>query len=177
MSIHREIERKYLVRGDAYRELATASSRVVQGYLSRTPRCTVRVRLRDNRGYLTIKGPSTADGLTRLEWEREIPPDEARQLLALCESGIIDKTRYLVPHGPLVIEVDVFHGPHEGLVLAEIELPPDLATPEHAPLDHTTPEHTTHVHAILDLPSWLGPEVTGDPHYYNAYLSTHPHPS
>ena len=157
MSIHREIERKYLVRGDDFRELATASSRVVQGYLCRAPHCTVRVRLRDNRGYLTIKGPSTEDGLARMEWEREIPPDEARQLLALCEPGIIDKTRYFVPHGSRVIEVDVFHGEHEGLVLAEIELPS---------------EHDDPV-----LPSWLGPEVTGDPRYYNAYLSTPPHPA
>ena len=155
MTAHREIERKYLVTGEAFREEAVASSRVTQGYLCSDPRRTVRVRIKDDRGYLTIKGESTADGLSRLEWEREIPLADAEQLLRLCEPGVIDKTRHLVPLGPHVVEVDVFHGDNDGLVLAEIELRSESDTPP--------------------LPSWLGREVTGDPRYYNAYLSRHPY--
>ena len=120
MTAHREIERKFLVTGEDFREEATSSSRVVQGYLSYVPERVVRVRLRDGRGYLTVKGESTADGLSRIEWEREIPAADAELLLRLCEPGVIDKTRHLVPLGAHTVEVDVFHGDKAGLVLAEI---------------------------------------------------------
>ena len=149
----REIERKFLVAGDFRREVSGASH-IIQGFLSSAPGRTVRVRIRDDRGYLTVKGP--ARGLTRFEWEKEIPADEARQLLALCEPGAIDKTRHLVPASDgHVWEVDEFHGDNEGLVVAEIEL---------------TSENESFVR-----PAWLGAEVTGDRRYYNSALTQCPY--
>ena len=149
----REIERKFLVAGD-FREEVSGAGRIVQGYLSSTPGRTVRVRIRDGRGYLTIKGP--ARGLTRFEWEKEIPADEAEQLLALCTEGVIDKTRHLVPASDgHVWEVDEFHGDNAGLVVAEIEL-----DSEDEPFVR---------------PAWLGAEVTGDRRYYNSSLMRRPY--
>jgi CYTH domain-containing protein len=126
----------------------------MQGYICADPDRTVRVRVRGDKGFLTIKGRSSADGLSRYEWEKEIPASEAVELMALCGSGVIDKTRYLVPFGRHTYEVDVFHGANEGLVLAEIELAEEQET--------------------FEKPSWLGEEVTGDPRYYNSMLSLHP---
>ena len=117
-----EIERKFLVKDERYRQQAHANSRIRQGYICSAHGRTVRVRIRDARGYLTIKGPSTNGGLTRYEFEKEITLDEAEHLMQLCEPGIIDKTRYLVKSGPHTFEVDEFHGENEGLVMAEIEL-------------------------------------------------------
>ena len=149
----REIERKFLVAGD-FRGEVSGASRIIQGFLSSAPGRTVRVRIRDDRGYLTVKGP--AQGLTRFEWEKEIPADEARQLLALCEPGAIDKTRHLVPAADgHVWEVDEFHGDNEGLVVAEIEL-----KAEDEPFVR---------------PAWLGAEVTGDRRYYNSSLTHCPY--
>lgn len=149
----REIERKFLVAGDFRREVSGAS-RIIQGFLSSVPGRTVRVRIRDDKGYLTVKGP--AQGLTRFEWEKEIPADEARQLLALCEPGAIDKTRHLVPAADgHVWEVDEFHGDNEGLVVAEIEL-----EAEDEPFVR---------------PAWVGEEVTGDRRYYNSSLTKSPY--
>jgi Uncharacterized protein conserved in bacteria len=149
----REIERKFLVAGDFRREVSGASH-IIQGFLSSAPGRTVRVRIRDDRGYLTVKGP--ARGLTRFEWEKEIPADEARQLLALCEPGAIDKTRHLVPASDgHVWEVDEFHGDNEGLVVAEIEL---------------TSENESFVR-----PAWLGAEVTDDHRYCNSALTRYPY--
>lgn len=149
----REIERKFLVAGD-FRMEVSGASRIIQGFLSSAPGRTVRVRIRDDRGYLTVKGP--AQGLTRFEWEKEIPADEARQLLALCEPGAIDKTRHLVPAADgHVWEVDEFHGDNEGLVVAEIEL-----EAEDEPFAR---------------PAWLGAEVTGDRRYYNSSLTHCPY--
>ncbi len=143
-----EIERKFLVAGD-FRGEASGASRIVQGFLSSAPGRTVRVRIRGDRGYLTVKGP--AQGITRFEWEKEIPADEAEQLLALCERGVIDKTRHLVPAPDgHVWEVDEFHGDNAGLVVAEIEL-----QAEDEPFVR---------------PAWLGGEVTGDRRYYNSML-------
>lgn len=143
-----EIERKFLVAGD-FRKEVSGSSRITQGFLNSAPGRTVRVRIRDDKGYLTVKGP--AQGLSRFEWEKEIPADEARQLLALCEPGAIDKTRHLVPAADgHVWEVDEFHGDNEGLVVAEIE----LATEDES----------------FVRPGWLGAEVTGDRRYYNSSL-------
>lgn len=148
-----EIERKFLVKGD-YKTAAYASSRVIQGYLSSVPERNVRVRLRDDKGYLTVKGKSNAAGTSRFEWEKEISGKEAEELLRLCEPGTIDKTRYLVKAGQHTFEVDEFHGENEGLTLAEIELNSEDENFEH--------------------PQWLGKEVTGDKRYYNSHLTKHP---
>lgn len=149
-----EIERKFRVVGD-FRHEARECERIVQGFLSSVPERTVRVRSQNGRGYLTIKGKGDSSGTTRYEWEREIPPDEADALLALCEPGIIDKTRYYVPVDGCVFEVDEFHGDNAGLIVAELEL--------------------AHADDPVPAPPWLGPEVTGDPRYYNAALKAHPY--
>ena len=149
-----EIERKFLVMG-SFREHATHHVRIVQGYLSSVPERTVRVRIKGDRGFLTIKGIGNTSGASRYEWEREIPVPEADQLLALCEPGVIDKIRYHVPAGSHTYEVDVFHGANDGLIMAEVE----LATEEQA----------------FERPAWLGAEVTGDPRYYNSALMKHPY--
>lgn len=149
-----EIERKFLVRGD-FKSQAFQSMQLTQGYLSSVPERTVRVRIKGNRGFLTIKGKSTASGISRYEWEKEIPCNEAQELLSLCEPGVIDKTRYLVQAGKHVFEVDEFYGENEGLVMAEVEL-----TTEDEPFER---------------PAWLGKEVTGDLRYYNAMLCRHPY--
>lgn len=148
-SMPQEIERKFLVKGD-FKSQAFQSVRITQGYLSSVPERTVRVRIKDRQGYLTIKGKSTASGVSRYEWEKEISCQEARELLLLCEPGMIDKTRYLVRMGKHVFEVDEFHGVNEGLVIAEIELSSEEET--------------------FEKPEWLGEEVTGDRRYYNARL-------
>lgn len=145
----REIERKFLVAGE-FRQEAADSFRLVQGYISADPDRTVRVRIKGDQGYLTIKGRSSADGLSRYEWEKEIPVEEARELMSLCGPGVIDKTRYLVPCGAHTFEVDEFYGSNQGLILAEIELADE--------------------HEVFQKPSWLGEEVTGDTRYYNSML-------
>ena len=151
----KEIERKFLVIDDGYRALAYDKSDILQGYICSGHGHTVRVRTRGDKGYLTIKGPST-DGISRFEWEKEISLDDARALFTLCGERI-EKTRYLVHNGKHVVEVDEFHGENEGLVFAEIEL--------------------TDVNEEFILPPYLGREVTGDKHYYNAYISRHPYPT
>lgn len=149
-----EIERKFLVAGD-YKSSAASSSRIVQGYISSGRGRTVRVRIRGDRGYLTIKGPSTDGGLSRYEWEKEIPLDDARDLMKLCDGGVIDKTRYLVSFGGHTFEVDEFYGDNKGLVVAEVE----LAAPDEP----------------FERPPFLGKEVTGDVRYYNAQLMRQPY--
>ena len=149
----KEIERKFLVSGE-FRQDSPESYRIMQGYICSDPDRTVRVRVRGDKGFLTIKGRSSEDGLSRYEWEKEIPVSEAFELMALCGSGVIDKTRYLVPFGKPTYEVDVFHGANEGLVLAEIELSDEQEA--------------------FEKPSWLGEEVTGEVRYYNSMLSLHP---
>lgn len=151
-----EIERKFLVTGE-YRSKAYAHSRIVQGYISSVRGRTVRVRIRDDKGYLTIKGASGASGLSRYEWEKEIPLDEARELMEICEPGVIDKTRYLVRSGNHVFEVDEFYGENEGLVVAEVEL-----SAENEP---------------FVKPDFIGREVTGDIRYYNSQLRLRPYRS
>lgn len=150
----REIERKFLVTGD-FRQEASESFRLIQGYISTDPDRTVRVRIKGGQGFLTIKGRSSADGLSRYEWEKEIPVEEARELMSLCRPGVIDKTRYLVPFGGHTFEVDEFYGENEGLVIAEVELESE---------DEEYPR-----------PEWLGEEVTGDRRYYNSQLLKHPY--
>lgn len=149
-----EVERKFMVRGNSYRQLAYASDRIKQGYICSGHGRTVRVRLRGGRGYLTIKGPSLDGGLSRYEFEKEITPDEAEQLFRLCEPGIIDKTRYLVKSGQHSFEVDEFYGENEGLVMAEVEL--------------SAPDET------YEKPAFIGKEVTGDRRFYNSHLRTNP---
>lgn len=147
-----EIERKFLVAGDGWR-LGAEGLAYRQGYLTTDPDRTVRVRLAGDRGYLTVKG--RPQGLVRAEFEYPIPPDDAHALLdRLCLKPLIEKTRYRVAHGGRVWEVDEFHGENEGLVVAEVEL--DDAT------------------AAVDLPGWVGREVSSDPRYSNASLVARP---
>ena len=149
-----EIERKFLVRGD-YKSQAVSHSHIVQGYICSERGRTVRVRMRDKQGYLTIKGPSGSGGLSRYEFEKEISQDEALSLLRLCEPGMIDKIRWLVPVGNHIFEVDEFFGENEGLVVAEVELGAENEEYEH--------------------PDFLGDEVTGDRKYYNSSLRKFPY--
>ena len=150
-----EIERKFLVRNDDYKRQAFDSSRICQGYICSGHGRTVRVRIRDQRGYLTIKGPSNADGISRYEFEKEITLDEAQHLMQLCEPGRIDKTRYLVKSGDHTFEVDEFYGENEGLVIAEVELQSEDES--------------------FEKPDFIGKEVTGDRRYYNGHLSKIPY--
>jgi CYTH domain-containing protein len=150
-----EIERKFLVVGDDFKRQAYSSSRIKQGYICSGHGRTVRVRIRDTRGYLTIKGPSADGGLSRYEFEQEIGFDDAEQLMKLCEPGIIDKTRYLVKSGEHTFEVDEFYGENEGLVMAEVEL-------------RSADEH-------YEKPDFIGCEVTGDHRYYNSHLRKNPY--
>lgn len=152
-----EIERKFLVKDDSYKALAYHASRIAQGYICSMRGRTVRVRIRDEKGYLTIKGPADAAGLGRYEWEKEIPLEEARELMKLCEPGMIDKTRYLVRAGKHVFEVDEFYGENEGLTIAEVEL---------AAKDE-----------VYEKPDFVGEEVTGDVRYYNSFLMKKPYRS
>ncbi len=149
----KEIERKFLVAGD-YKQAAVSSSHIVQGYIGRTPSLTFRIRLRDERGYLTVKGRTDEAGMSRDEWEYEIPAADARELLA-HSGGTIEKRRYMVPAGRHTFEVDEFFGANEGLTMAEVEL--------------SSPDET------FERPAWLGDEVTGDKRYYNSQLLQHPY--
>lgn len=148
-----EIERKFLVDGE-FKSQAYAQSHIVQGYISSARGRTVRVRIRDDKGYLTIKGPSDIGGLARFEWEKEIPLGEAVQLMKLCEPGIIDKTRFLVKSGKHIFEVDEFYGENLGLVMAEVEL--------------------AYEQEPFEKPDFIGKEVTGDRRYYNSQLRQRP---
>ncbi len=150
-----EIERKFLVVSNDYKKEAHKKNRIVQGFLNTDPFRTVRVRVKEDQGFLTVKGMGSENGTTRFEWEREIPVNEAEALLKLAEPGAIDKIRYEVQVGAHLFEVDEFFGDNEGLVVAEIEL---------------TDEDENY-----ERPAWLGEEVTGQPQYYNAQLSKNPY--
>ncbi len=149
-----EIERKFLVTSDAFIAAAFSKHGIAQGYLNSNPERTVRVRIKGESGFLTIKGKSSASGMTRFEWETEISLIEAKPLLALCEEGVIHKIRYEIKVGKHIFEVDVFSGENQGLILAEIELSSEAES--------------------FTKPDWLGEEVTNDIRYYNAYLSLKP---
>ena len=149
-----EIERKFLVKSSDYKKEAHQKTKIVQGYLTKDPHRTVRVRIRKDQGFLTIKGISSEDGLSRFEWEKEIPLKEAQELIALCLPTIIEKTRYEVTYKGVLFEVDEFAGPNKGLVIAEVEL---------ASEDEE-----------FSKPDWLGREVTGEKKYYNSSLSKRP---
>ncbi len=152
-----EIERKFLVTSTDFIQQSYTQHHIAQGYLNSSPERTVRVRIKDDKGFLTIKGKSNATGTSRFEWEKEIALTEAEQLLLLCEKGVIEKTRYLVKVGKHLFEVDVFYGENDGLIVAEIELSDEDEK--------------------FENPDWLGLEVTNDERYYNAYLSRHPYKS
>lgn len=149
-----EIERKYLVKSNLFKSQAVGSVRIIQGYLSSVPERTVRVRVKGDKGFLTIKGIGNESGASRYEWESEISVAEAQDLLKICEPGVIDKTRYLVEFENHTFEVDEFYQQNQGLVVAEVELT-DEAQKVHKP-------------------SWLGKEVTGDRRYYNSMLMKQP---
>jgi CYTH domain-containing protein len=152
--MHIETERKFLVRNDSFKAEAVASHRIRQGYIAHDGGRTVRVRLWDDEGVLTIKGPSMEGGMSRYEWEKELTRPEAEDLFLLCKPGMVDKTRWIVPAGLRKFEVDEFHGENEGLVMAEIELGGE--------------------DEAFERPFWLGEEVTGDKRYYNSYLAKYP---
>ncbi len=150
-----EIERKFLVKDNSFRSLAEKKIRIRQGYLSSASGRTVRIRTWEDKGYITVKGPVSKSGLSRFEWENEIPLLEAEELLKICEPGVIDKTRYLVKAGSHTFEVDEFYGDNQGLIVAEVELETE--------------------DSAFDRPSFLGEEVTGDVKYYNSMLVKNPY--
>lgn len=149
-----EIERKFLVTGE-FKNLAVKQTRIVQGYLSSIPERTVRVRIKGDKGFITIKGIGNESGASRYEWEKEIPTSEVEELLKICELGVIDKTRYNVKSGEHTFEVDEFYGENQGLTVAEIELASE--------------------NEAFNKPEWLGQEVTGDVKYYNSMLMKNPY--
>ena len=149
-----EIEKKFLVAGE-FKESAKKATRITQGYLSSVPERTVRVRVKGEKGYITVKGIGNDSGASRFEWEKEIPVEDVRDLLKICEPGVIDKTRYLVDCDGHTFEVDEFYGDNEGLVVAEVELGDE--------------------NEAFTRPSWLGEEVTGDKKYYNSMLVKNPY--
>lgn len=149
-----EIERKFMVVSDAYKQAAVRITFIKQGYLSSVPERSVRVRIKGEKAYLTIKGISNENGTTRFEWEKEISTSEAHELFKICEPGVIEKNRFEVNCGTHIIEVDEFMGENQGLVMAEIEL--------------------RYENEAFEKPLWLGMELTGDKRYYNSYLASNP---
>ena len=151
---NREIERKFLVKNDTFKNQSIQQLRITQGYLSSVPERTVRIRIRNSNAFITIKGIGNESGTSRFEWEKEISIDDAKQLLAICEKDIIDKTRFNIKFGGHTFEVDEFYGNNEGLIIAEIELSSE--------------------DEVFEKPDWLGKEVTGTVKYYNAMLMKNP---
>ncbi len=149
-----EIERKFLVTSEAFKEHAFKKTRIVQGFLNTHPERTVRVRMKGTEGFITVKGIGNESGASRFEWEKQITEEEAKSLLELCEPGSIEKIRYEVKAGKHIFEVDEFFGDNKGLIIAEVEL-------------HEEQETVT-------IPNWIGKEVTGETKYYNSQLSKHP---
>lgn len=149
-----EIERKFLVAGD-FRPFVSGSVRIVQGYLCSSAGKTVRVRIKGEKGFLTIKGATPEGSFSRFEWEIEIPLKDAEELIALCDAGVIEKVRHLVRSGAHVFEVDEFCGTNQGLIVAEVELSSEDEE--------------------FERPAWLGREVTGERRYYNSCLLKYPY--
>ncbi len=150
-----EIERKFLVTSESFKNEAKKNTRIVQGFLNTHPERTVRVRIKGEHAFITVKGIGNTSGTSRFEWEKEITVKEAEQLLPLCEKGMIEKIRYEIPSGHHIIEVDVFSAENKGLILAEIEL--------------------NNENESFLKPNWIGKEVTGDTRYYNSQLSKKPY--
>ena len=151
----KEIERKFLVKNDDFKKCINKSKRIIQGYLSSVPERAVRVRIKGDKGFITVKGIGNESGMSRFEWEKEISVKDAKDLLKICEPGIIDKVRFDVKYKGYIYEIDEFHGDNEGLTVAEIELDSE--------------------EDIFEKPDWLGEEVTGDVKYYNAMLMKNPY--
>ncbi len=149
-----EIERKFLVLSEEYKSEAYKKTKIIQGFLNTHKERTVRIRIKGEKAFITIKGISNLEGTTRLEWEKEIPVLEAEMLLKICEPSLIEKTRYEVKSGKHIFEVDEFYGENKGLVVAEIELNSE--------------------NEDFEKPLWIGKEVTGDVRYYNSLLSKTP---
>jgi len=150
-----EIELKFLVKG-SFKTFVTKKMEITQAYLSTQPNRTVRIRILDSKGFINIKGAAKISGIMRFEWEQEIPLKDAKDLMGLRESGLVEKTRYIVPaENGLKFEVDEFHGDNEGLLMAEIELPSTDTS--------------------FEKPDWLGEDVTGNPSFYSAELSKNPY--
>jgi adenylate cyclase len=147
-----EIERKFLVNSSLFKEQSHKKTKIIQGYLSKDPERTVRIRIRENKGFITIKGVSSGNGLSRYEWEKEIPVQEANELISLCLPKVIEKTRFEVYFNGVLFEVDEFEADHKGLVLAEVELESETEA--------------------IELPPWIDEEVTGKKEFYNSYLSS-----
>ena len=150
-----EIERKFLIKSNDYKSESHKKSYIKQGFLNSNKNRTVRIRISDKIGFITIKGISNEYGISRYEWEKEIPLKDAEQLLLLCEKGVIEKNRYLIKQGRHTFEVDEFLKENEGLIIAEIEL--------------------TSENEFFQKPGWLGVEVTGEVKYFNSNLSKHPY--
>jgi len=150
-----EIERKFLITSQEFKKEAFAAFDIAQGFLSTDPERTVRIRIKGEKGFLTVKGKSNTSGTSRFEWEKEIDKQDAEELLVLCKKGIIVKKRYKVQLDNHVFEVDEFFGDNEGLIVAEVELQEE--------------------HEAFSKPKWLGKEVTGQHKYYNSQLSLHPY--
>ena len=152
--MYTEIERKFLVNNNSFKSESFKAMVKKQGFLSSNKNRIVRIRVVDDMGFITVKGKSSKNGLSRFEWEKEISVKEAKKLLKLCKKGVIKKTRYHVKTGDHVFEVDVFKGKNKGLIVAEVEL--------------------NHEEEFFNKPSWLGKEVTGDLKYYNSSISKNP---
>lgn len=150
-----EIERKFLVKNDAFKKESFNQTKIVQGFLSTVPERTVRIRIKGDKGFITVKGIGNKSGTSRFEWEKEISIQDATDLLKISEPGVIDKTRFNVKSGEHTFEVDEFYGENEGLTVAEVEL---SAEDEN-----------------FNKPSWLGEEVTGQVKYYNSMLMKNPY--
>jgi adenylate cyclase len=150
-----EIERKFLVTSLDFKQEAFKNTTIKQGFLNTHKDRTVRVRLKGNEGFITVKGRTTKGGVTRFEWEKNILKEEVEALLKLCEPGVIDKIRYEVKIEKHIFEVDVFYGDNDGLIIAEIELEQE--------------------NEVFEKPDWLGKEVTGKIKYYNSQLSKQPY--
>jgi CYTH domain-containing protein len=150
-----EIERKFLVKDDSFKSLAVKTIFMEQGYMTSESDCVVRVRITDEKSVITIKSKNKTVGIARYEWEYPIPVEDAREMMKVCTSNVIRKTRYVIPVGKHAFEVDVFHDDNEGLVIAEVELSAEDESFEH--------------------PDWLGKEVTAEKCYYNVFLARHPY--
>jgi adenylate cyclase len=150
-----EIERKFLVKNNDFKKESVQESKIIQGFLSSVPERTVRIRIKDDRGFVTVKGIGNASGTTRFEWEKEISLKDAINLLKISEPGVIDKIRYHIKFGSHTYEVDEFHGENEGLIIAEVELNSEFED--------------------FKKPNWLGIEVTGEKKYYNVALNNNPY--
>ncbi|MGB1039676.1 MAG: CYTH domain-containing protein [Flavobacteriales bacterium] len=147
-----EIERKYLLKNDSWKQEVSSKNKIIQGYLSSKPERTVRIRITNNRGFVTIKSKNI--GSLRKEFEYEIPIEDAEELILLCEKPIIQKTRYIVEHSSYSWEIDIFEGENQGLEVAEIELSQE--------------------NEEFSIPNWIGQEVTNESKYYNSQLIINP---